>query len=386
MAKTATNQEQEVDDTVDTSLSDFNWDDNGDDTFFGINNDGTEASAEETKPKAKPKPETEDEEEDEESEIEDNDFTFQSSEEDEDDEEESDSDNSDKPKGKTSLTKIATMLKSNGFFSNVEIKEDEELTDERFLELQEQEHEARVDEALEEMMEGLDDDAAAFLKFKKQGGDTKKFFEIYNKTLAAPSGNIEEESYQEKVARYYYENIEDLDSEDIDDKIEWLKESGKLKKYAEKFDGKVKVLKDEQLAAEQAAIKNNTKAREDNAKAFLSTIEKTLSEVTQEGNFVFDAKIKEALKPFITKATVKTGKNTYKTGMQVKLGEALNDPKKLIIMAKLLYNDFDTTDILEMGGTKLSKSTKANVRREAPTPTNSGTGRTTKRSLADYNF
>ncbi len=74
-----------------------------------------------------------------------------------------------------------------------------------------------------------------FLKYKKAGGDTRTFLNAYSQSLELPTSDLSTEEGQEKMLRYYYKNIEKLDAEDVDDRIEWAKEGKKMEKLSLKY-------------------------------------------------------------------------------------------------------------------------------------------------------
>jgi len=279
---------------------------------------------------------------------------------------------------------IASKMKESGILQNLEIEEGEEITEDKFIDLQDKEIEARVDEALEGFLEELDDDGAAFLKFKKEGGTTSDFFNTYKGNTGRPSGDLDDPIYQEKVSRYYYKNIENLDSEDLDDRIEWLKDSGKLEKYAEKHDSQLTKSEKQTKEDLQEQAKVNAKALEDKKAEFVNSVRETLEETDEIDNFKFTPTEKKSLHAFITKPSVKVGKNQYVTGFQSKLQTALKDKSKMLVLAKLLANDFDISDTVVAKTTQKTTEARKNLQRKK-TVKPVTTGKTVKRrSLADH--
>ena len=369
-------------------LADFSWDD-GDGTgdFFGIEGtaptikeeeeekkEASEEDKEEDKEDNKPKADTKEEEEE-------DDFgDFEGGRKAEGGEEEEED-------IKTSeYNTLALKMKESGIFNNIEISEEEELTEEKFIDLQDKEIESRVDEAFEGFFSELDDDAAAFLKFKKDGGNTEEFFKIYKDSGKAPEGDLDDENYQEKVSRYYYEHIEGDDSEDIDSKIEWLKDSGKLEKFAQKFDGKIKDSEKEAKENLQIQAKQADKDAAESKKRFVSSVQEALENTEKVDNFVFTPEGKKSLLPFITKQTVKVGKNRYITPMQDRLQTALKNPEKMLVLAQLLENDFDISSVVDSVTTGKTKKLKDDIQRKRTVNPRSSGKVGKKRSLADIDF
>ena len=376
--KTKTAQEQAAKTTQETTasaLEDFSWDD-GTENFFGIEDTAVEKKA------VVEDGEEEEEEGFEEEEEEDENFFGEGSEE---EEEEGAEEESIKSLDKGDYKSLLTKMKEKGILHNMDLPE-EEVTEDKFIELQDLEIESRVDEAFEGFFSELDEDAAAFLKFKKDGGNTQEFFKVYRKSGTAPTGDLDDEAYQEKISRYYYEQIEGDDPEDIDDKIEWLKDSGKLSKFSQKFDGKVKQEEKKQKEDLQKQAQAADKAALDSRKAFVDSVQETLENTDKVDNFTFTTEGKKSLLPFITKQTVKVGKNKYITPMQDKLQTALRSPEKMLVLAQLLENDFDISSVVNSATTGKTKKLKTDIQRQkSAKPTSSGrTGK--KRSLADIDF
>ena len=216
--------------TVETSqngLMDFNWDEGGADSFFGLNEFGDENKTpaqqatpaqadelEETEDTDKPKSEdkTKSKKKDEEEKV-----SFFEEEADE-----------DKSKEKTSTADgsiyedVYKDLKEAGIFKHVELEDGEELDADRLYELQQEEIEAEVTSRLDAWAsQELDEDAKAFIKFKIQGGDTSEFFKTYQSTSEITLGDIEDEDYQDSLIRYQLQK-EGWDRDEIEDRLEFL--------------------------------------------------------------------------------------------------------------------------------------------------------------------
>jgi hypothetical protein len=382
--QTATEQAKSTEEAVDTAkaLENFEWDD-GSSNFFGVEGTAEVKIDEAAEVIAEVKKEEEIAEKEEVEEKEDSSFFDIEK----DDKGEVIEKASTETEEEDYYKSLSSKMKENGIFQNVEIPEDEEITEDKFIELQDSEIESRVDEAIESFMGELDEDGAAFLKFKKEGGATSEFFKTYGQSTSVPQGDLDDEVYQEKLARHNYSAVDGDDAEDIDDKIQWLKDSGKLEKYAERFDGKMK----EQEKASKVSIQENAKAQakanDDSRKAFTDNVRETLDATDQVDGYKFTAQRKKTLLPFITKNTVKVGKNKYITGMQSKLQTALKTPEKMLVLAQLLQNDFDVSSLIADANTKVTKKLKTDIQRQKKGANLKGSGRTNKkRSLSDIDF
>lgn len=279
---------------------------------------------------------------------------------------------------------LADELKEAGVFANVKIGEDEEVTEERFVELQDEEINLRVDETFEAFFEELDEDGTAFLKFKKEGGDTRQFFNHMKQQLEDPVGDLEDEKFQKKFLRHYYETYDDMDPEDIDGHLELLEDGGRLGKYAKKFHTKVENLKKEAKKdfeeRSKEAVKTRDKAKLDYQKNLKTTLDKTDS----VGAFPVTVKDKRELYTYITKPVQKVGKNSYITQFQADMNDVGKDFEKMILMAKLVKQDFDIGDIEKKVETKkVSRIKEKLTKQKSNRRPGSGSGSKGK-SLSDF--
>ena len=366
--------------TVETSqngLMDFNWDEGGADSFFGLNEFGDENKTpaqqatpaqadelEETEDTDKPESEdkTKSKKKDEEEKV-----SFFEEEADE-----------DKSKEKTSTADgsiyedVYKDLKEAGIFKHVELEDGEELDADRLYELQQEEIEAEVTSRLDAWAsQELDEDAKAFIKFKIQGGDTSEFFKTYQSTSEITLGDIEDEDYQDSLIRYQLQK-EGWDKDEIEDRLEFLTESNKKSKFAEKYHDR---LVQEQEKEKQALVKQ---AEEQKARArqqeeqFKTSIKETLDTNKEINGIKFSDKDKNGLINFLTKKE-KLEDGRVITGFQRKLSESFSDPKKIALLAKILNDDFDFSSFEKSAITKKTKEIKRNIeQRQSMRPSGSG--------------
>ena len=363
--------------TVETSqngLMDFNWDESGADSFFGLNEFGDETPSNEEKqktPQATPvqsdDTDTDEPEKKKKSKEEGEKLSFFEEEADE-----------DKSKEKTSTADgsiyedVYKDLKEAGIFKHVELEEGEELDADRFYELQQEEYDKEVEERLSTWAtKDLDEDAQAFIKFKLQGGNTTDFFKTYQNASEIAPGNIEDEDYQDSLIRYQLEK-EGWDRDEIEDRLEFLTESNKKSKFAEKYHNR---LVQEQEKEKQALVKQ---AEEQKARAkqqeeqFRVSIKDTLDTNKEINGIKFSDKDKNGLINFLTKRE-KLEDGRVVTGFQRKLSESFSDPKKIALLAKILNDDFDFSSFEKSAITKKTKEIKRNIeQRQSMRPSGSG--------------
>lgn len=346
-------------------LLDFNWDDSSE-SFFGLDDQGDEIKSEEktitpTEVVEDEKPKDEDKPKEDEKTV-----FFEEGEENE------------KPKREGTenpnfYTDVYKDLKESGIFKHVEIDEGEEIDVDRLYELQQEEIETEVEARLQSWAtDDLDEDAQAFIKFKIQGGNTADFFKTYQNNSQITLGDIEDENYQDQLIRYQLQK-EGWDKDEIEDRLEYLTDSNKKSKFAEKYYSKL------EKEIEQEKQNLNKQAEEQRQKAklqeeeFKNSIKETLDSNTEIKGLKISDKDKGTILNFLTKKDQKIDNNTSITGFQRKLSEVFKDPNKIVLLAKLVNDDFDFSQLEKSSVTKKTKEVKRNIEnRQSMRPSGSG--------------
>jgi hypothetical protein len=263
--------------------------------------------------------------------------------------------------------------KEKGFFKHVEIEEDEDIDEDRLAELQELDYETEISTRIKNWAtEELDEDAQAFIKFKKDGGKTEDFLRTYKTATELPVGDITDEDYQDDLIRYQLAN-EGWDKDEIEDRLQYLTDTNRKEKTAKKYDLKVReavdkkkedLLKQTELLKKQAVDQENT---------FKSTIKDFLQETDELEGFKISKDDKVKLFNFLTKREHKVSETKSITGFQKKLAEVFQDTDKMILLAKLISTDFDMSDFEKKTITKKTRDIKSNLeQRKNLRPTGSG--------------
>lgn len=282
---------------------------------------------------------------------------------------------------------LAQEMVEKNIFTAVEIAEGDEINEDRFFELQSEEIQARVDETFVGIFEEInnDPDAVAFLNFKRQGGSTYEFFNTYRNSANLPENmDLEVEANQEQVLRYHYLNVEKIDAEDIEEKLEFVKEKGKTGHYAKKY---YQEALDRDNTAKLALIKkqeDDTKAIKERNDKLKNDLQTVLTAGVGEGSFKFTAEEIKELPNYITKPSVNVGKNRFVTPLQVKLAEIMKDPKKIATLAKILRKDFDTPDLKASIETKVTKGVRSKLEEAKKNKTTRSTTSAGEKTLADF--
>lgn len=367
-------------------------------TFFGEEEDTKPAKG------GKPKPEDEDDDSGEENEEEEDEDD--NKEEDEEDEEEGTEKSNKQAKKKDTkqkdeapddqsdeefFTTLAKEMKEKGIFQNVQIKEGETIPEEKFLELQDAEIEARVEETFQAFFEELDDDGKDFLKFKKNGGKTADFLATYSSGVDLSSYDEESEAARQAVLTHYLTTVEKLDAEELKDRLTYIKDTGKEKVYANKYHAALTQSEEE---ARKTLVENQeklAKLKEKQTKEFNASLNDLIAKTESVGVFKITEKEQKELGNYFTKPTVKVGKNKYIPEFNRKLSQILRaetpeDKKNLILLGKLFKNDFNVAeDLITEAETKVTKKVKSKLRQAKQGHIRaSGSSATGKKSIADF--
>ena len=366
-----------------SSLTEFTWDSGTD--FFGI-------EAENNKPEKEEEEEGEEKKEGEAKKPEEKEKETKKSEEKETEEEffdetkkpEENVEENDDEEVETFST-LSKELKEKGIFTHVELPSDGKITEEKFFELQDEEVEGRVSEAIEDFAQKLGNHQTsnAFITYIKAGGTPDEFFKFYSQASAVPEVDIEKESGQDAVLKHYYKTVEQLDDDDLEDKLDWLKESGKKKKYAEKYYTKLKA---DEKAEKDQFIANQLQqqtARENERKEFITKLKSTLESTEEVNGFVFSKTDKPSLLDYIIKPTVKLKSNQYITQFQSDLNEVIKtDNEKLLVLAKLIKSKFDTSGLIVKKETEAVKKVKSSLANTKSKLTSSNSSK--RKNLSDF--
>lgn len=273
-------------------------------------------------------------------------------------------------------------LKENGLFNHVEIEEGEDLDAEKFFELQQKEIETQISEKIKAWAtEELDDDAQAFIKFKREGGATKDFFKTLEKISEIPVGSIDEEEYQDDVIRYQLSK-EGWDRDEIEDRLEFLTKNGTKEKRASKYEEKMKQDVEREKQQTLSELEEEKKLNKKNEEDFKNSLKDTLDKSENIKGFKINTQDKSKLLNLLTKREHKVG-NTTVTGFQKSLSEVFQQPDKLLLLAKLLDNDFDMSGFEKQVKTKHAREIKKGYIEQRKTYKNNP-GSSLLDSLADF--
>lgn len=264
------------------------------------------------------------------------------------------------------FTVFAKDLKARGIIS-ADLPEDAELDEDEAFDLIDQEVEARVDDAIQGFIDEATPMGKDFLRYLKGGGNSvQQFLERYSSTeLLVNKEDLDTQDKKIKFLKTAIKRLEHLDDEDdIDDRITFMKDNGKIDKYTDKY---YKVLHDADEKNRQeavAAAEQNTKAQEERRKQNIANLGQVLSKGT-----VKDVKLttedQKTLTDYIYRPSVKVGQNQYVSQLWNDFQAALKNPEDTILLAKFLKSKFDISGFERQAVSKQTKAIKSGLQHYA---------------------
>lgn len=273
--------------------------------------------------------------------------------------EDSEKESSDK---EDSYKSLYTALKSNGVFEEDEENSEEpsEIDADFLLE----KIDTTVEKRLEESIKNLPQELRNIIKFVHNGGDMNEILSQYSDTVTTLDNiNLDDELDQERVLRIMLTE-DGQDEEIINSQIEFYKESGKLKNISEKLYNKWKEEREEEI---NEGIKRQEQARRaaiENQKVFKAGISQYVSENKNIKGLSIGKDDIRTLPDYISTASIKLEDGRRMTPFYRDLFETMKDKEKLVILAKLVKNGFDFSDIKKDAVTKQTKEVKQDIQRQ----------------------
>lgn len=277
-------------------------------------------------------------------------------------------------------TDVYKDLKDYGIIKNVELEDVGNLTAADLEEIYQKDYELEVEKRIKEWSSTQDKDFQDFVRFKLNGGNTRDFLNHVSSTEDyLPEGNIEDENFQDDIIRYQLAYREGWDAEEVEERLEQLTNNGKKAYTATKYYQRIeqeKELERERLLEEQERKKYQAIQQENEFKNNVSQVLQASSDIN---GYKIANKEKQGIYDFITKRSIRVNDTQAVTGFQKKLAEALQDNKKVVLLAKMLMNDFNFKDFEKQVETKVTKQVKSNLENRTGLKSNSSSGSSTNR-------
>lgn len=313
----------------------------------------------------------------------------------EDTKEESDDSDEGKPKDKPksnsrteslSNVGVANFLKEKGII-DFELEEGDELDELDAEQLIEDAYQDSVDQRLQETIAELPDSVKNLVKFVSKGGNPDEYMAQVSKSSnsgISKKMDMSEESNQIKFMKHQLRS-EGHDDEYIDFQIETMQDSGRLESMSGKAFNKWKkeqdVIDQEMIKAQEQRVQ---KAKLDQLQ-YKKSIAQKLSETKNINNLKFNRNDSRDLPDYISNPSVELEDGRRVSSFHKDIFEAIKDPEKVLVMAKLLRNNFDFKDIETSVATEKTREFKNEIQRQkSGRKISSGDGGSQTKRLADY--
>lgn len=242
-----------------------------------------------------------------------------------------------------------------------------------------------VEDRFTESIQELPDSVKNIIKYVSKGGDLETFLSTISKGSNGLSENLDitEENNQELIVRQKFKE-EGYDSDYIDSHLEYLKDSGKLQITAEKHFEKWKSSRKEAQNKEVARIEGLKRQQRDNQIRFKKELAEQVNSIEDIKGFKLSKRDVTEIPEYISSQTVKMEDGRIISPFYRDLNKAMQDKDKLVLLAKLLRDDFDFTPLQKNIDTKRTKELKGNLQRQKDTQSiksNAGSSQTPRRLI-----
>jgi len=238
------------------------------------------------------------------------------------------------------LDMILDELEGSGFLEHYSISEDEEVSLKDIIDLMKLEAEEKAKKRVLDFVQALPDDLKIAMQYVLNGKSMVDFIKDYEKIVSEPQFSIDKEKDKEEFIKWWLTTKEGYDSDDAEDFISNLKEKGKLDKYAKtKYEIYKKDLEAKKKELEERALREQQEQQRklQEQKEIMAELLESVHEID---GITIEEREKQKILSAIFDLTEDVGGQKV-TLFQKKMAEVLNDRKKLILLTKLLLEDFN---------------------------------------------
>jgi hypothetical protein len=188
-----------------------------------------------------------------------------------------------------------------------------------------------------------------------------------------------------KTINHYLVNVEGLEGEELDDRREWLKNSGKEATHAQNFYNKIQKIDAGRKQTIMAALDQRVKDQEEAVQEFNVALAEVLNKTDSVGVFSINKGGKKEIYDAITKPTIKAKKGSYVPRLVARISKILaggteKDLKDLIALTMIIESDFNLPSLKDEVETKVTREAKARIGKKQPKAATGGS----RRELADF--
>lgn len=213
-------------------------------------------------------------------------------------------------------------------------EEIEQITEEEFLAMSEQQDEFRVSQKYNDVLDRTGEYGKAIIEFEKNGGNPAELLGLFREQRDILSVDLDDTDNQEEIIKAYYE-AQGEEEDWINEYIESVKDRGLeyLKKDAQKKHSRLLEDNKESIAQAQAQQEAYKKNQEQAVKEFELNIRKNI-----HGNSEFSNPEKKELEKFLLAYNNKLNDGRLVNGFLLKMKEIQQDPQKYIKLAKFVQD------------------------------------------------
>lgn len=224
-----------------------------------------------------------------------------------------------------------------------ELDKDRVLTNDELISIIEENNRNAAKKMFEDefMSKFADDDAQEYLRYVLGGGDSKTFF---RQRMESPAigidGDISNSSVQDNVIATYLSKFAGLDQGEIAEQIQMLTDAGKKEKYARMYLDKIHQYDE----AQKESMRRENEMREKQERENYQRVVQSFSDELKTTESIFGTRCDDSRRAKIMDMMFKPLRmqdGSTNTEFNVRLYNAMQDPKKAIILADMLANDFD---------------------------------------------
>lgn len=211
-----------------------------------------------------------------------------------------------------------------------------------------------IDSGINSYKESIPNKAKEILEYLEQGGDIDKYLESLEKPFDINKLDLENESDQEKITREFYK-LQNYDSEEIEEKIQDLKDSlllEKESKLATKKVGKYFEDRSNALIQEQQALNDKAKKEYDD---YINGLTSTINSSESLAGLSLTKDEKDNFKAYLLNVD-KNGQTQYQREI------AENPIQTQLELAYLKFKKFDYSNAIKAGETNAVKKWKSIIK------------------------
>lgn len=214
------------------------------------------------------------------------------------------------------------------------------------------------------MFEDMPEEGKALLSYYANGGTNVKEFISVHSRPDYTKVDLEDETVQEAIVREGLKRTTKFSDAKIEREIESLRYSFRLREAAEENQSELSRLDNEEKAALAERAKIDAAEQQKAIKAEIAELSKTIKSVKDINGIPITEK-DEALVINSLYNPIKLTDGTKTTSFNYKLNQALADPKRRALLAKLVETDFDFSYLARKTKTEATVSLKDKLKETA---------------------